>query len=208
MSNLHILKHPLIGHKITMLRNKDTAYKDFKDIVTEISTIICYEATKEAPTKEISIETPIQQTTGTELRDKFAIIPILRAGLGMVEGVMRLLPTARVGHIGLYRDPQTLDPVEYYVKLPADIHDMQVFLCDPMVATGNSASEAIRILKDHGAKDIKLLCLVSCPEGVAKITADHPDITIYTAAHDPGLNDKSYIVPGLGDAGDRLYGTL
>ena len=205
--SLQILNHPLIGHKISKLRNKDTSYKDFKEIVTEISSIICYEATKEAESIEITIQTPVATTTGTMLKGHFAVIPILRAGQGMVDGILRLIPTARVGHIGLYRDPKTLDPVEYYVKLPAEISEMQVLLCDPMVATGNSASEALRIIKDNGAKNIKMLCLVSCPEGVAKIHQDHPDVTIYTAAHDKILDDKGYVVPGMGDAGDRLYGT-
>lgn len=207
MGNLRIVKHPLICHKMTMLRNKDTGSKEFRELVEELSTIISYEATKEATTIEIKIETPIEETFGNMISQKFAVVPILRAGQGMVNGILKVLPTAKVGHIGLYREPSTLIPVEYYVKLPSDISEREVFLLDPMVATGNSANEAINILKRMGVNTIKLLCLVSCPEGVENVCKANPNVTIYTAAHDTKLNSKGYIVPGLGDAGDRLYGT-
>lgn len=205
---LHIINHPLIDHKMTKIRNKETGAKEFRELVEEVATIICYEATRDAATESITIETPIQATQGTEIATKYAIVPILRAGLGMVAGVQKLLIMAKIGHIGLYRDPETLKPVEYYKKLPTDVADREVIIVDPMVATGGSVDESVRILKVAGVKKIKLFCLVTCPESVAYLTEKHPDLEIYTAAHDEKLNDHGYIVPGLGDAGDRLYGTL
>jgi len=207
MANLNIIKHPLISHKLSKIRNKETGNKEFRELVEELATIITYEATRDAETIEISIETPVEHTVGEVISRKYAVVPILRAGLGMVDGVLKYLPMAKIGHIGLYRDPSTLSPIEYYVKLPVDIEEREILLMDPMVATGGSAAIATQILKDKGAKTIKLLCLVSCPEGVANFHKSHPDVDIYTIAHDRNLNDHGYIVPGLGDAGDRLYGT-
>lgn len=209
MKNLNIIRHPLIDHKISMIRKKETGNKEFRELVHELASIICYEATRETKTLEHDIETPVGPAKGRFIAQKFAIVPILRAGEGMVDGIIKFFPTAKVGHIGLYRDPNTLNPIEYYVKLPQDISEREVLLVDPMVATGGSVVEAVNTLKKNGAKKIKLLCLVSCPEGIEKISSHHPDISIYTAAHDEkGLNRKGYIVPGLGDAGDRIYGTL
>ncbi|MCL2611360.1 MAG: uracil phosphoribosyltransferase [Defluviitaleaceae bacterium] len=204
---LKIIDHPLIGHKISMIRDKKTGHKDFRQLVSEIATILCYEATREDETKEIEVETPIITCKGTALKKNYAVVPILRAGLGMEEGVLRLVPMAAVGHIGLYRDPKSLQPVEYYSKLPKNMEEREVFVLDPMLATGGSAAEAISIIKAKGAKNIKFLCVVSCPEGVEFLEKHHPDVPIYTAAHDSNLNEKGYIVPGLGDAGDRLFGT-
>ncbi|MCL1996092.1 MAG: uracil phosphoribosyltransferase [Defluviitaleaceae bacterium] len=208
MKNLEIVKHPLIDHKISMIRKKETGNKEFRELVHELASIICYEATRETPTQAQAIQTPVEDSTGYFIAQKFAVVPILRAGVGMVDGIVKFFPAAKIGHIGLYRDPSTLNPVKYYVKLPSDINEREVFLVDPMVATGGSAIEAINILKENGAQKIKVLCLVSCPEGVEKIGKLHPDVKIYTAAHDEkGLNSKGYIVPGLGDAGDRIFGT-
>jgi uracil phosphoribosyltransferase len=204
---LKIIEHPLIGHKISMIRDKKTGHKDFRQLVSEIATILCYEATREDEIKEIEVETPIITCKGSVLKKDYAVVPILRAGLGMEEGILRLLPMAAVGHIGLYRDPKTLEPVNYYTKLPKNIEEREVFVLDPMLATGGSAAEAINIVKAKGAKSVKFLCVVSCPEGVNFLEKNHPDVTIYTAAYDSKLNEKSYIVPGLGDAGDRLFGT-
>ena len=204
---LKIIDHPLIGHKISMIRDKKTGHKDFRQLVSEIATILCYEASKENETKEVEVETPITTCKGTVLKKDYAVVPILRAGLGMEEGVLTLLPMAAVGHIGLYRDPKTLEPVEYYSKLPKNMEEREVFVLDPMLATGGSASEAINIIKSKGATSIKFLCIVSCPEGVAFLEKNHPDVPIYTSSHDSKLNEKGYIVPGLGDAGDRLFGT-
>ncbi|MCL1924657.1 MAG: uracil phosphoribosyltransferase [Defluviitaleaceae bacterium] len=204
---LKIIEHPLIQHKISMIRDKETGHKDFRQLVSEIATILCYEATLDDKVKEIEIETPIITCKGKVLAKDYAVVPILRAGLGMEEGVLRLLPMAAVGHIGLYRDPKTLMPVEYYTKLPSNIEERQTFVLDPMLATGGSASEAINIIKAKGARNIKFLCVVSCPEGVEFLEKNHPDVPIYTAVHDSKLNEKGYIVPGLGDAGDRLFGT-
>lgn len=205
--SLHIVDHPLIGHKMTKIRNKATGPKEFRELVEEVATIICYEATKDAKMCQVEVETPIQKTMGIEIATKYAIVPILRAGLGMLGGVQQFLPMAKVGHIGLYRDPETLYPIEYYTKLPTDVSDREVILVDPMVATGHSVDAAVKIIKGHGVKNIKLFCLVSCPEGIAYLEKKHPDLVIYTAVHDERLNDHGYIVPGLGDAGDRLYGT-
>ncbi|MCL1936249.1 MAG: uracil phosphoribosyltransferase [Defluviitaleaceae bacterium] len=207
MENLKIIKHPLISHKITMIRNRETGNKEFRELVEELATIICYEATRDSEVSGINISTPVAETVGDFITSKYAVVPILRAGQGMLNGILNFLPTAKVGHIGLYRDPKTLEAVEYYTKLPKDIKEREVFITDPMVATGGSATLAISALKSHGVSKIKLLCLLSCPEGVKNILDNHPDTIIYTTAHDIGLNDKSYIVPGLGDAGDRLYGT-
>lgn len=206
--SLHIINHPLIDDKMTRIRNKETGPKEFRELVEEVSTIICYEATKDAQTSKITIETPIQEMQGIEIATKYAIVPILRAGLGMVAGVQKLLVRSKIGHIGLYRDPETLKPIEYYTKLPTDVEDRVVILVDPMVATGGSVDESVRILKDAGVKKIKLFSLVTCPESISYLEDKHPDLEIYTAAHDEQLNDHGYIVPGLGDAGDRLYGTL
>ena len=206
---VHILDHPLLQHKLSILRNKDTGVKEFREIVSEIAALECYEATRDLPLEEVEIETPI--TTGKFKMlsgKKLAIVPILRAGLGMVDGLLSLMPVAKVGHIGLYRDPDTHLPVEYYCKLPPDVATRTVILVDPMLATGGSASDALAKIKERGVTDIRLMCLVGAPEGVAKVQADHPDVPIYLAALDEKLNDHAYILPGLGDAGDRIFGTL
>lgn len=207
MGKLNVTDHPLIQHKISMLRDINTGNKEFRELTEEIATLICYEATRDIPMTEQTIETPVCQTKGNVIEQKFGIVPILRAGIGMLNGIMRLMPTAKVGHIGMYRDPETLLPVEYYCKLPVDSQDRVIFLIDPMLATGGTASAAMDYLKDKGVGSIKLLCLIAAPEGIAKIQADHPDVDIYTAAYDEQLNEHGYIVPGLGDAGDRLFGT-
>jgi uracil phosphoribosyltransferase len=207
MGKLVVVDHPLINHKITMIRNTETGNKEFRELVDEIATLICFEATRDLPTVETEVETPICAAKGRVIEKKLGIVPILRAGMGMVEGMLRLMPTAKVGHIGMYRDPDTLQPVEYYCKLPKDIQEREIFVVDPMLATGGTASSAISYLKAQGAPQIKLLCLIAAPEGVAKIRADHPDVDIFTAAYDERLNSHGYIVPGLGDAGDRLFGT-
>lgn len=208
MSKLYIIDHPLIQNKVSMLRNIETGNKEFRELVEEIAMLICYEATRQAPLTDVSIETPLGPMKAKMIVDrKFGIVPILRAGIGMVDGMLKLIPTAKVGHIGLYRDPNTLLPVEYYCKLPVDAEDREIFLIDPMVATGGSSSAAIQFLKEKGVRNIKLLCLVACPEGVQLLQKEHPDVDIYTAAYDEGLNEHGYIIPGLGDAGDRLYGT-
>ncbi len=208
MSKVFIANHPLITHKVTMLRNENTGFKEFKEIIEEIASYLCFEATKDLELTKIDVTTP----NGTFECDTlsvtdFAIVPILRAGLGMVNGMHNVLPTAKVGHLGLYRDPDTLEPVEYYAKLPVDCENRLTFLIDPMLATGGSACMSIDALKKRGVKDIKFLCLLSCKEGIDKIQKEHPDVDIYTAALDPELNDHGYIIPGLGDAGDRLFGT-
>ena len=208
MSTLHIMDHPLIAHKLTIMRDKDTGSKDFRQLLNEIAMLMGYELTRDLPLEDVVIETPICKSTQKMIQGKkLAIVPILRAGLGMVDGLQRLVPVAKVGHIGLYRDPETHLPVTYYCKLPADIDQRIVILVDPMLATGGSASDALTKLKEHGCKHIKFMCLVAAPEGVAKVQADHPDIDIYTASLDECLNDHAYIVPGLGDAGDRIFGT-
>ena len=207
MTGFHVINHPLIQTKMAMLRSVNTSTKEFREICGEVATLVCYEATKDLPTVEIEVETPLCTTKCMTIEKKIAIIPILRAGLGMVDGLHHLIPTAKVGHIGLYRDPETLQPVEYFCKLPPDICEREVFLLDPMLATGGTASMAINFLKKRNVKHIRLLVLVSCPAGVERILEEHPDVGIYTACHDPELNDHGYIVPGLGDAGDRIFGT-
>jgi uracil phosphoribosyltransferase len=208
MKNFKVIDHPLIKHKITQMRDKNTTTKMFKELVNEIASLMCYEITRDVKLKTIEVETPVTKTKGYELDGyDLTIVPILRAGLGMVEGISNLIPTAKIGHIGLYRDPLTLKPVEYLCKLPSEIENRDVLIVDPMLATGGSAVAAIEMLKKRGAKKIKLVCLVGCPEGVEHVNSLHPDVTIYLAALDSHLNDHGYIVPGLGDAGDRLYGT-
>ena len=209
MSKLHILDHPLITHKLSIMRNKRTGSKDFRELLDEIAMLMGYEITRDLPLEDVVIETPIEKMVAkTVSGKKLAIVPILRAGLGMVEGLRKLVPVAKVGHIGLYRDPETHKPVEYYCKLPHDIEDRIVIVVDPMLATGGSAVDALTMLKNRGCKSIRFMCLVAAPEGVEKVMAAHPDVEIYTAALDKGLNEKAYIVPGLGDAGDRIFGTL
>ena len=208
MSKLHVIDHPLITHKLTIMRNKKTGSKDFRELLEEVTMLMGYELTRDLPLEDITIETPITKTKAKMISGKkLAVVPILRAGLGMVDGLLRLVPVAKVGHIGMYRDPGTHNPIEYYCKLPADIEDRLVILVDPMLATGGSSSDALTLLKKRGCHNIRLMCLVSAPEGVAKVQADHPDVDIYTAALDDHLNEHAYIVPGLGDAGDRIFGT-
>ena len=208
MSKLHVIDHPLITHKLTIMRNKKTGSKDFRELLEEISMLMGYELTRDLPLEDITIETPITKMKAKTIAGKkMAIVPILRAGLGMVDGLLRLVPVAKVGHIGLYRDPKTHEPVEYYCKLPFDVEDRIVILVDPMLATGGSSCDALSLLKEHGCHNIRLMSLVSAPEGIAKIQAEHPDVDIYTAALDDHLNEHAYIVPGLGDAGDRIFGT-
>lgn len=202
------MEHPLIQHKIGLIRRKDTGTKDFRQTISEIAMLICYEATRELKLDEVEIETPICKTMVKELRGKkMAIVPILRAGLGMVDGMLNLIPAARVGHIGLYRDPETLKPVEYYCKLPADCAEREVFVVDPMLATGGSSVAAIRMLKEKGCRNIHFLCIIAAPEGIEAMKQEHPDVDVYVGALDERLNDHGYIVPGLGDAGDRIFGT-
>ena len=208
MGQLHIIDHPLIQHKLTYMRKKETGSKDFRILLDEISMLMGYEVTRDLPLRDYEIETPITKMKGKVISGKkLAVIPILRAGLGMVNGILELVPVAKVGHIGLYRDPDTHKPVEYYCKLPTDIGERIVIVVDPMLATGGSASDAITMLKKRGCTNIRLMCLVAAPEGVAAVQAAHPDVDIYTAALDEKLNEHAYIVPGLGDAGDRLFGT-
>ncbi|MBQ2725569.1 MAG: uracil phosphoribosyltransferase [Clostridia bacterium] len=204
----HVVDHPLIKHKLTIMRDKETGSKDFRQLLDEIAMLMGYEITRDLPLEDVEIETPVTSMTAQKIGGKkLAIIPILRAGLGMVDGILSLVPVAKVGHIGLYRDPDTHDPVEYYCKLPFDIEERYTIVCDPMLATGGSASDAITMLKNKGVHQIKLLCLVAAPEGVERMQKDHPDVHIYAASLDECLNDHAYIVPGLGDAGDRLFGT-
>ncbi|MGL4362738.1 MAG: uracil phosphoribosyltransferase [Cellulosilyticaceae bacterium] len=208
MSKIFIMNHPLIQHKVSRLRAVDTGSKEFRELVREISQLMCYEATRELPLEDYEIKTPIETAIGKRIAGKnLSIIPILRAGLGMVDGMLDLVPTAKVGHIGLYRDPETLQPVEYYCKLPAGIDERALFVLDPMLATGGSAVAAVQFIKDKGAKNINFLCLIAAPEGLKKLQTAHPDVNIYVAALDEKLNEHGYIVPGLGDAGDRLFGT-
>ena len=205
---VHIFDHPLIQHKLAILRDECTGVKEFREIVSEIASLMCYEATRDLPTEEVTIKTPV--ATGkfkTLAGKKLAIVPILRAGLGMVDGILTLIPSAKVGHIGLYRDPDTLGPVEYHCKMPSDIAERDVIVLDPMLATGGSASAAIQFIKNYEVKHIKLMNIIAAPEGVERIRKDHPDVAIYCAALDEKLNDHGYIVPGLGDAGDRIFGT-
>lgn len=208
MSTFHLVDHPLIQHKLTIMRDKNTTSKAFRELLDEISMLMGYEITRYLPLEEVEIETPIQKAKFKKIAGKkLAIVPILRAGLGMVDGLLRLVPVARVGHIGLYRDPETHMPVEYYCKMPPDIDKRLVIIVDPMLATGGSAADAITMVKAKGAKQIMLMCLVAAPEGVKKVQETHPDVDIYSAALDEKLNDHAYIIPGLGDAGDRIFGT-
>ena len=207
-NNVHILDHPLILHKLAIIRRKDTGVKEFREMISEIATLMCYEATRNLQTEIVTIETPVAEAQVQVLAGKkLAIVPILRAGLGMVDGMLSLIPSAKVGHIGLYRDPDSLEPVEYYCKLPPDIQERDVFVVDPMLATGGSAVAAIDFLKARGVRSIKMLNIIAAPEGVEKVALSHPDVEIYCAALDQCLNDHGYIVPGLGDAGDRIFGT-
>ena len=208
MARTVIMDHPLIQHKIGIIRKKDTSSKEFREMISEIAMLMCYEATRELPLTDVEIETPICKTTVKELEGKkMAVVPILRAGLGMVEGMLAMIPAAKIGHIGLYRDPETLEPVEYYCKLPADCSEREVFVVDPMLATGGSSAAAIQMLKDKGVKHIRFMCILAAPEGVKKMQEAHPDVDMYIGALDDHLNDHGYIVPGLGDAGDRIFGT-
>lgn len=208
MSKVHVFNHPLIQHKLTIMRQTTTGPKEFRELLEEISMLMVYEVTRDLPTTDVEIETPLGKTTQKMLAGKkLGIVPILRAGLGMVDGVLRMVPACRIGHIGLYRDPETLEPVEYYCKLPVDAPERELLLLDPMLATGGSASDAITLLKKRGCKHIRLVNLIAAPEGIAKVQADHPDVDIFVAGLDDHLNDHGYIVPGLGDAGDRLFGT-
>jgi len=205
---VHVLDHPLIQHKLAVLRSKETSVKEFRELVSEISGLMCYEATRNLPTEEVLVETPITTAKCRMLSGKkLAIVPILRAGLGMVDAMVDLIPSAKIGHIGLYRDPETHKPVEYYCKLPEDIGNRVTFVVDPMLATGGSAVAAIDFLKGHGCKQIIMMNIIGCPEGIKAVTEAHPDVEIYMAACDEKLNDHAYIVPGLGDAGDRIFGT-
>ena len=208
MSQLHVIDHPMIQHKLSIMRNKETGSKDFRQLLKEIAMFMGYELTRDIVLTDIEIETPIcRMTAKTVSGRKLAIVPILRAGMGMVDGMLNLLPVAKVGHIGLSRDEETHNPVEYFCKLPEDIQERLVIVTDPMLATGGSACDALSMLKQHGCTNIRLMCLVAAPEGVAKVQAEHPDVDIYVAAVDECLNENAYIVPGLGDAGDRIFGT-
>lgn len=207
--NVHVIDHPLIQHKLTIMRMKETGTKDFRELLEEISMLMAYEITRDFPLREVEIETPICKCKEKMLAGKkVGVVPILRAGLGMLNGVVNMIPAARVGHVGMYRDPKTLKPVEYYCKLPGDVSERTLIVVDPMLATGGSSSAALSLLKEKGAKHIILMCLVAAPEGVRLINKEHPDVPLYVAAIDEKLNDKGYIVPGLGDAGDRIFGTL
>ena len=208
MGKIVVMDHPLIQHKIGIIRREETGSKDFRTLVSEIAMLMCYEATRDLKLADVEIDTPICKTTVKELKGKkLAVVPILRAGLGMVDGMLAMIPAAKVGHIGLYRDPETLEPVEYYCKLPADCEEREVFVVDPMLATGGSSVAAIRMLKEKGVKHIRFLCILAAPEGVKKMQEAHPDVDIYIGALDEKLNDHGYIVPGLGDTGDRIFGT-
>ena len=208
MSKVMIMDHPLIQHKIGIIRRQETGSKDFRQLISEIAMLMCYEATRDLKLTDVEIETPISKMTAKELAGKkLAVVPILRAGLGMVDGMLSMIPAAKVGHIGLYRNEETLEPVEYYCKLPKDCAEREVFVVDPMLATGGSSIAAIQLLKDKGCKSIRLLCIIAAPEGVKAMQEAHPDVDIYIGAMDQKLNDHGYIVPGLGDAGDRIFGT-
>ena len=208
MEMVHVLDHPLLQHKLSILRDENTGVKDFREVVGEIATLMCYEATRDLPLQPVEVQTPVAKAVVKQIAGKkLAIVPVLRAGLGMVDGMLNLIPAAKVGHIGLFRDPETLDPVKYYCKMPTDIAERDVIILDPMLATGGSASAAITFLKEAGVKHIKLMSIIGAPEGVARMQADHPDVDIYVAALDDHLNEHGYIVPGLGDAGDRIFGT-
>ena len=201
---VHVLDHPLLQHKLSILRDETTGVKDFREIVNEVATLMCYEATRDLPLQDVEVQTPVAKAVTKQLA---GIVPVLRTGMGMVEGILTLIPSAKVGHIGLFRDPETLEPVKYYCKMPTDIAERDVIILDPMLATGGSASAAITFVKEYGVKNIKLMNILAAPEGIARVRADHPDVEIYIAAVDEKLNDHGYIVPGLGDAGDRIFGT-
>ena len=208
MDKVHVLDHPLLQHKLSILRDENTGVKDFREVVSEIATLMCYDATRDLPMEDVEIKTPVATAKFKQLAGKkLAIVPVLRAGLGMVDGILTLIPSAKVGHIGLYRDPDTLEPVEYYCKMPNDIAERDVIILDPMLATGGSASAAIQFIKNYDVKHIKLMNIIAAPEGIERVHKDHPDVDIYCAAVDEKLNDHGYIVPGLGDAGDRIFGT-
>ena len=208
MSKVCVFDHPLIQHKLSILREKSTSVKEFRELISEIAMLMCYEATRDLPLEEIEIETPVAKAKVKHIAGKkLAIVPILRAGLGMDDGMVSMKPNVKVGHIGLFRDPETLEPVKYYFKMPPDIEERDVIVVDPMLATGGSASAAIQFLKDDGVKHIKLMCIIGAPEGVKRMQEDHPDVDIFVAALDDHLNEHGYIVPGLGDAGDRIFGT-
>ena len=208
MSKVVVMDHPLIQHKIGIIRKQETSSKEFREMISEIAMLMCYEATRDLKMEDVEITTPITKTTVKELAGKkLAVVPILRAGLGMVEGMLAMIPAAKVGHIGLYRDPETLVPVEYYCKLPADCSERDIFVVDPMLATGGSADAAIQMLKDKGVRNIRFMCIIAAPEGVKRMQESHPDVDLYIGALDDHLNDHGYIVPGLGDAGDRIFGT-
>ena len=208
MGKVYVLDHPLIQHKLAILRSKNTSVKEFRELISEISGLMCYEATRNLPTKEVEVQTPVAVAKCRRLAGKkLAIIPILRAGLGMVDAMIDLIPSAKIGHIGLYRDPETHLPVEYYCKLPEDIGNRQVYVVDPMLATGGSAVAAIDFLKEHGCRNIIMMNIIGCPEGIKTVQEAHPDVDIYMAACDERLNEHAYIIPGLGDAGDRIFGT-
>ena len=208
MDNVCYLDHPLIQHKLTILRDKSTGTKQFRELVNEIAMLMCYEATRELPLKEVDVQTPVATARSRVLAGrKLAFVPILRAGLGMVDGAMNLVPSAKIGHIGIYRDPESLKPVDYYCKMPADMVERDVIVLDPMLATGGSAAEAVRLIKEHNPKNIRFMCILAAPEGIEALTKSHPEIKVYCAAVDEKLNDHGYIIPGLGDAGDRIFGT-
>ena len=208
MSKVCVFDHPLIQHKLSILRDKSTSVKEFRELISEIAMLMCYEATRDLPLEEITVETPVAPAKCRRISGKkLAVVPILRAGLGMVDGMVSMMPNVKVGHVGLFRDPATLEPVKYYFKMPPDIEERDVIVVDPMLATGGSAPAAVTFLKEVGVKHIKLMCIIGAPEGVAVIRADHPDVDLFVAAVDEKLNENAYIVPGLGDAGDRIFGT-
>ena len=208
MSKVQVMDHPLIQHKISYIRREDVGSKEFREIVSEISALMCYEATRDLKLKDVKIQTPICEMTGKELSGKkMAVVPILRDGLGMVDGILSLIPAAKVGHIGLYRDPETFQPIEYFCKLPADCEEREVFVVDPMLATGGSCAAAVQLLKEKGVRHMRLMCIIAAPEGVERMQKEHPDVDLYIGALDERLNEHKYIVPGLGDAGDRIFGT-
>ncbi|ATH95531.1 uracil phosphoribosyltransferase [Bacillus glycinifermentans] len=208
MGKVYVFDHPLIQHKLTYIRDVKTGTKEFRELVDEVATLMAFEITRDLPLQEVDVETPVQKAKSNVIAGKkLGVVPILRAGLGMVDGILKLIPAAKVGHVGLYRDPETLKPVEYYVKLPSDVEEREFIVVDPMLATGGSAVEALNSLKKRGAKNIRFMCLIAAPEGVDEVQKHHPDVDIYIAALDEKLNEKGYIVPGLGDAGDRMFGT-